>query len=69
LELARPAYVFLARYYRRIFPQTPPFGPQVIDYLDRNYDVLWDEDAFGRLYRRRVPPPDGGAALSALPTE
>jgi hypothetical protein len=70
LEVARPAYVFLARYYRRIFPQTPPFGPQVIDYLDRNYHVLWDEDAFGRLYRRRVPPPDGGApALSALPSE
>ncbi|MBK8175365.1 MAG: glycosyltransferase family 39 protein [Rhodospirillales bacterium] len=63
LAAAHPAYVFLGRFYRRMFPETPPYGPEVIAYLDANYDVVWDEEWTGRLYRRRSPPPDGGRAV------
>jgi hypothetical protein len=67
LAASRPAYVFLARFYRRLFPETKPYGPQIIRFLDDNYDVVWDDEQVGRLYRRRSPPPDTQPPVATSP--
>lgn len=67
LAEARPAYVLLGRFYRRLFPERQPYGPQIIQFLNDTYDVVWDDPAVGVLYRRRTPPADTLPVADAPP--
>jgi hypothetical protein len=67
LAAARPAYVFLGSFYRERFPRNGTYGPEVLRYLDQNYDVVWDKDSPGRLYRRRSSAPDVQPPVAASP--